>query len=80
MEAKILAGPSGDLNGFLAAVDQIQSTVEFFTLNRSYKSSEAALNHARGLLAKGMMKLEDEFKALLSQHRFVSSLHDCLQI
>ncbi|CAM6096008.1 unnamed protein product [Calypogeia fissa] len=68
MEAKILAGPQGDLTGFLAAVDQIQGTVEFFTLNRTYKSSEAALTHARGLLAKGMTKLEDEFKALLTHH------------
>ncbi|OAE20412.1 hypothetical protein AXG93_4905s1120 [Marchantia polymorpha subsp. ruderalis] len=68
MEAKINRGPQGDLTGFLAAVDQLQANVEFFSLNRSYKSSDGALNHARGLLQKGMTKIEDEFKALLVQH------------
>ncbi|KAL2643338.1 hypothetical protein R1flu_010925 [Riccia fluitans] len=66
MESKINKGPQGDLKGFLAAVDQLQQNVEFFSLNRSYKSSDGALNHAKGLLAKGMAKLEEEFKAVLT--------------
>lgn len=71
MENKVLKGPDNDLGGFLEAVDQLQHNVEFFTLNRSLKASDGALNHARNLLNKGMSRLADEFKALLTQHRFV---------
>ncbi|KAL3698862.1 hypothetical protein R1sor_012938 [Riccia sorocarpa] len=68
MEAKINKGPKDDLSGFLAAVDQLQENIEFFSLNRSYKSSDGALNHAKVLLTLGMSKLEEEFKALLMHH------------
>jgi hypothetical protein len=71
VENKVLKGPDNDLGGFLEAVDQLQHNVEFFTLNRSLKASDGALNHARNLLNKGMSRLADEFKALLTQHRFV---------
>ncbi len=70
MENKVLKGPENDLAGFLAAVDQLQNNVEFFTLNSSLKASDSALNYARGLLNKGMTRLAEEFKALLAQHRF----------
>ncbi|KAH8941439.1 hypothetical protein BDL97_14G039300 [Sphagnum fallax] len=68
VENKVLKGPENDLGGFLAAVDQLQNNVEFFTLNSSLKASDGALNHARGLLNKGMTRLAEEFKALLAQH------------
>lgn len=74
VENKVLKGPDNDLGGFLEAVDQLQHNVEFFTLNRSLKASDGALNHARNLLNKGMSRLADEFKALLTQHRFVMLL------
>lgn len=67
VENKVLSGPNNDLGGFLAAVDQLQHNVEFFTQNRSLKASDGALNHARNLLSKGMSRLADEFKALLIQ-------------
>jgi exocyst complex protein 7 len=70
VENKVLKGPENDLAGFLAAVDQLQNNVEFFTLNSSLKASDSALNYARGLLNKGMTRLAEEFKALLAQHRF----------
>lgn len=70
VENKVLKGPENDLGGFLAAVDQLQNNVEFFTLNSSLKASDGALNHARGLLNKGMTRLAEEFKALLARHRF----------
>lgn len=69
VENKVLSGPNNDLGGFLAAVDQLQHNVEFFTQNRSLKASDGALNHARNLLSKGMSRLADEFKALLIQQR-----------
>ena len=71
MENKVLEGPENDLGGFLEAVDQLQHNVEFFTLNRSLKASDGALDHARYFLNKGMSRLAVEFKALLTQHMFV---------
>ncbi|CAK9211740.1 unnamed protein product [Sphagnum troendelagicum] len=68
VENKVLKGPENDLGGFLVAVDQLQNNVEYFTLNSSLKASDGALNHAKGLLTKGMTRLTEEFKALLVQH------------
>jgi exocyst complex protein 7 len=73
VENKVLKGPENDLGGFLVAVDQLQNNVEFFTLNSSLKASDGALNHAKGLLTKGMTRLTEEFKALLVQHRFTQN-------
>ena len=78
VENKVLKGPDNDLGGFLAAVDQLQQNVEFFTQNRNLKASDGALNHAKGLLNKGMTRLAEEFKTLLAQYRFVwRSSDDC---
>ncbi|KAJ7297132.1 hypothetical protein O6H91_Y078600 [Diphasiastrum complanatum] len=68
VESKIIQGPHEDIGGYLTAVDQLQSNVEFFSYNRSFKSSDGALNHSRSLLAKAMTKLEEEFKQVLTQH------------
>ncbi|KAL3698664.1 hypothetical protein R1sor_012740 [Riccia sorocarpa] len=68
MEATINKGPKDDLSGFLAAVDQLQENIEFFSVNRKYKSSDGLLNHAKVLLTVGMSKLEAEFMALLMHH------------
>lgn len=68
VEDTVLSGPLNDLTGFLAAVDQLQKNVEFFTQNRGLKASDGALNHARNLLNKGMNRLADEFKTLLIQN------------
>lgn len=66
VESKIIEGPHEDLGGYLAAVDELRNNVEFFTFNNSMKSSDAALNHAHGLLSKAMVRLEEEFKGLLA--------------
>ena len=71
MENKVLEGPKNDLDGFLAAVDQLHTNVEYLTMNRSFKASDSALSHARELFSEGMTRLEAEFKALLTQHRSV---------
>jgi exocyst complex protein 7 len=73
VENKVLEGPKNDFGGFLTAVDQLHTNVEYLTMNRSFKASDAALNHARGLLAKGMTRLEEEFRVLLTQHRLILS-------
>ncbi|KAJ9175452.1 hypothetical protein P3X46_014004 [Hevea brasiliensis] len=67
-EAKILRGPHEDLESYLAAIDQLRSNIRFFSSNKSYKSSEAVLNNANNLLAKAILKLEEEFKQLLSSY------------
>ncbi|CAK9270883.1 unnamed protein product [Sphagnum jensenii] len=68
VENKVLEGPKNDFGGFLTAVDQLHTNVEYLTMNRSFKASDGALNHARELLAKGMTRLEEEFRVLLTQH------------
>jgi exocyst complex protein 7 len=73
VENKVLEGPKNDFGGFLTAVDQLHTNVEYLTMNRSFKASDGALNHARGLLAKGMTRLEEEFRVLLTQHRLILS-------
>lgn len=70
VENKVLQGPKNDLNGFLVAVDLLHSNVEYLMLNRGLKASDTALNQARDLFAKGMGRLEEEFRTLLTNHRF----------
>ncbi|KAJ6825957.1 exocyst complex component EXO70A1-like isoform X1 [Iris pallida] len=67
-EAKIMRGPHEDLESYLEAIDQLRATVKFFSSNKSSKSSDGVLNHANNLLVKAIMKLEDEFKQLLSSY------------
>ena len=62
LELKIMEGPHEDLRGYLAAVDELYTNVEFFTRNGSFKSSGSALNHVHGLLAKAMTRLEEAWK------------------
>ncbi|RWR82284.1 exocyst complex component EXO70A1-like protein [Cinnamomum micranthum f. kanehirae] len=64
-EAKILKGPHDDLESYLAAIEQLRNNIGFFSSNKSLKTSDAVLNQANGLLAKAILKLEDEFKQLL---------------
>lgn len=68
-EAKILRGPHEDLESYLEAVDQLRSNIRFFSSSRSLKASEAVLIHINGLLAKSILKLEEEFKQILSMYR-----------
>eukprot|EP00252_Welwitschia_mirabilis_P020450 TRINITY_DN5016_c0_g1_i1.p1 TRINITY_DN5016_c0_g1~~TRINITY_DN5016_c0_g1_i1.p1 ORF type:complete len:645 (-),score=126.10 TRINITY_DN5016_c0_g1_i1:279-2213(-) len=81
VESRILKGPRDDLEGYLAAVDQLRKNVEFFTCNKSFKSSDGVLTNANNLLAKAMLKLEEEFKQLLSTYSKVvepERLFECL--
>eukprot|EP01018_Ginkgo_biloba_P012251 Gb_18937 [translate_table: standard] len=81
VEAKIIKGPHEDLAGYLAAVDQLRDNVQFFSSNKSFKSSDGVLNNANDLLAKAMLKLEEELKQLLSAYSKVvepERLFECL--
>lgn len=74
-EAKILRGPHEDLESYLEAVDQLRSNIRFFSSNKSFKSSDGVLAHANNLLAKAILKLEEEFKQLLMSYRFSSCIY-----
>uniref|UniRef100_A0A7N0V3Z7 Exocyst subunit Exo70 family protein n=1 Tax=Kalanchoe fedtschenkoi TaxID=63787 RepID=A0A7N0V3Z7_KALFE len=67
-EAKILRGPHEDLESYLEAIDQLRSNVKFFSSNKSFKNSDGILNHANNLLAKAILKLEDEFRNILTSY------------
>ncbi|GFZ05993.1 exocyst subunit exo70 family protein A1 [Actinidia rufa] len=74
-EAKILKGPHEDLESYLEAIEELRSNIQFFSNNKSFKSSDGVLNHANNLLAKTIAKLEEEFKAtliILQLHLFAS--------
>ncbi|THG19671.1 hypothetical protein TEA_024684 [Camellia sinensis var. sinensis] len=68
VEAKILKGPREDLESYLEAIEQLRSSIRFFSNNKSFKSSDGVLNHTNSLLSKAISKLEEEFKQLLSSY------------
>lgn len=72
-EAKILRGPHEDLESYLEAVEQLRSIVQFFTGNKAFKSGIGVVNQANNLLGKAILKLEEEFRQLLSAYRFARS-------
>ncbi|CAL5352394.1 unnamed protein product [Camellia sinensis] len=81
VEAKILRGPHEDLESYLEAVDQLRSIVRFFSSNKSFQSSIGVLNHANNLLSKAILKLEEEFRQLLTSYSKPvepDRLFDCL--
>ncbi|KAJ0973349.1 hypothetical protein J5N97_021308 [Dioscorea zingiberensis] len=80
-EAKILRGPHEDLESFLEAVDQLRKIAKFFSSYKSLMSSDGVLNHVNNLLSKAILKLEEEFKQLLSNYSKPvepDRLFDCL--
>ncbi|XP_057512127.1 exocyst complex component EXO70A1 [Actinidia eriantha] len=80
-EAKILRGPHEDLESYLEAVDQLRSIVRFFSSNKGLKSSVGVINHASNLLSKAILKLEEEFRQLLTSYSKPvepDRLFDCL--
>ncbi|CAI0391133.1 unnamed protein product [Linum tenue] len=67
-EAKILRGPHEDLESYLEAIEQLKATVKFFSSNKNFKSSDGVVHHANQLLAKAIVKLEEEFNTLLANY------------
>ena len=68
-EATILRGPHEDLESYLEAVDTLKGISRFFSSNKNFRSSEGILNHVNGLLAKSSLKIEEEFKQLMTTYR-----------
>ncbi|XP_010555667.1 PREDICTED: exocyst complex component EXO70A1-like [Tarenaya hassleriana] len=80
-EAKILRGPHEDLESYLEAIDQLRSTIKFFSNSKKFMSVDGVLNHANNLLSKALSKLEDEFRQILqnySKPMEPDRLFDCL--
>lgn len=67
-ESKILKGPHEDLEGYLEAIEQLRGNIRFFSNNKSFKSSDGVVSHSNNLLSKAILKLEEEFKQLLSSY------------
>ncbi|GBG92348.1 hypothetical protein CBR_g55229 [Chara braunii] len=68
VESVILANQVNDYENYFLAIDQLHEVVDFFDKKRHFKSTEAALHHALGLLNKALLKLEEEFRNLLQTH------------
>lgn len=73
----IVKGPREDVESYLDAIEQLRGNIKFFSNNKSFKSSDAVVNHANNLLVKAVSKLEEEFKQLLSVYRYVIILLLC---
>lgn len=68
-ELKILKGPHEDLGGYIEAIDEMRSIVKNFNKYKTFRNSDAAIDHANSLLAKSVTKLEEEFQLVLSSYR-----------
>ncbi|KAF0895465.1 hypothetical protein E2562_012469 [Oryza meyeriana var. granulata] len=80
-EAAVLKGPHEDLESYLEAVDLLKGIVRFFSSNKNFKSSEGVLNHVNNLLAKSALKIEEEFRQLMTTYSKPiepDRLFDCL--
>ncbi|RLN30398.1 hypothetical protein C2845_PM05G05020 [Panicum miliaceum] len=80
-EAVILRGPHENLKSFLEAVDLLKGVVNFFSLNKNFKSCEEVLNQVNNLLTKSALKIEDEFRQLMGTYSKPiepDHLFDCL--
>ncbi|OMO62735.1 Exocyst complex protein Exo70 [Corchorus capsularis] len=67
-ENTILKGPHEDVEGYLAAIDQLRNNIRFFSSNKNFRNSDGVLNQANTLLDKAISKLEDEFKQRLNSY------------
>ncbi|KAG8093632.1 hypothetical protein GUJ93_ZPchr0012g20853 [Zizania palustris] len=80
-EATILRGPHEDLEGYLEAVGLLKGIVRFFSSSKNFKGSEGLLNHVNNLLSKSALKIEEEFRQLMSTYSKPiepDRLFDCL--
>ncbi|KAK4759595.1 hypothetical protein SAY87_022726 [Trapa incisa] len=80
-EAKILRGPHEDLESYLDAINQLKRNINFFSKNKGFKSTHGVFSHANNLLSKAILKLEDEFRQILSNYSKPiepDRLFDCL--
>ncbi|KAK4797634.1 hypothetical protein SAY86_029960 [Trapa natans] len=67
-EAKILRGPHEDLESYLAAIDQLRNSIQFFSSIRNYRGGEGVLNQINNMLVKAISNLEEEFKRLITSY------------
>ena len=65
----IFRGPHEDLKSFLEAVDLLKGVIHFFSSNKNFKSCEGVLNQVNNLLTKSKLKIEEEFRQLMSTYR-----------
>jgi exocyst complex component 7 len=47
----------------------LKGIVCFFSSNKNFKTSEGVPNHVNNLLAKSTLKIEEEFRQLMSNYR-----------
>lgn len=68
-ECVIQKWPDVNHQDFLDALDRLRNIEHFFSSNRSYSCSYEVLSRVNALLLKALVKMESEFKNLLSQSR-----------
>lgn len=70
-----MRGPHEDLESYLEAIDQLRGTIKFFSNTKMFKSATGVISHAHNLLSKALSKLEDEFRQILQNYRFVFGIY-----
>ena len=76
VEVKIREGPGGDLNTYLAVLDQLRNAMEHFN---QFNPNSMELHSLNDLFFSGMEALIREFRQLLQKHSkpvHVATLHD----
>lgn len=76
VEVKIREGPSGDINSYLAVLNQLREAMEHFN---QFNPESLELVHLNELFENGMEALIREFRQLLQKHSkpvHVATLHD----
>ncbi|PWZ44726.1 Exocyst complex component EXO70A1 [Zea mays] len=79
-EAVIVRGPRADLKSFLEAMALLKGVIHFFSSNKKFTSCEGVLNQVNNLLTKSKLKIEEEFRQLMSTYSKASEpahLFDC---
>lgn len=70
-EATVLKGPKENFKTYLMAMDELRSNLYFFSSMKTFRNRDRVVNHINNLLVEAVLKLEEEFKRLLSAYRFV---------
>ena len=65
VEVKIREGPSGDLEGYLAVLEQLRDAMDHF---QQFNSNSMELDNLNELFLSGMEALIREFRQLLQKH------------
>ncbi|CAA6667624.1 unnamed protein product [Spirodela intermedia] len=79
-EANIRKGPHEDLKTYMTAIDELRSNLYFFSSMKTFRNRDRVVNHINNILVEAILKLEEEFKRLLSAYSQALERHNLVVI